>query len=161
MHRPTRHALCKDIYVDVDMVNCHPSILSQICKQHKHPCPKLDKYVSSAKQYRSDIESYHQCSRDTAKRLPISLMMGGTYGGWIEDNDITAHKDKYLAEIVELQTELEGIKQIINRENKEIKEIVSDIKPKKWPNLRKPNAGSWVFGARPSSVRSKNRPSFG
>lgn len=141
MHRPTRHALCKGIYVDIDMVNCHPSILSQICKQHKHPCPKLDKYVSEAKVYRANIEKYHGCTKDTAKRLPISLMMGGTYGGWIEDNDITKNKNKYLAEIVELQTELEGIKQIINKENKEIKEIVTDLKPKKWPNMRKAERG--------------------
>ena len=32
LHRGTRHALCDDNYIDLDLVNCHPSILSQFSK---------------------------------------------------------------------------------------------------------------------------------
>ena len=33
MRKEIRHTLLKDLYVDVDIVNCHPTILYQICKK--------------------------------------------------------------------------------------------------------------------------------
>ena len=34
-----RHTLARDYYVDVDMVNAHPTILMQYCKRHSISCP--------------------------------------------------------------------------------------------------------------------------
>jgi len=32
MKRGVRHTICKDIWIDLDIVNCHPTLLSQLCK---------------------------------------------------------------------------------------------------------------------------------
>jgi hypothetical protein len=32
IRRAVRHTLCKDTYVDIDVENCHPVILNQICE---------------------------------------------------------------------------------------------------------------------------------
>ena len=39
-----RGFLCEGIMTDVDMVNCHPSILLNICKKNKIDCEYLEKY---------------------------------------------------------------------------------------------------------------------
>ena len=37
LRKPIRHTLCKGVYVDIDIENCHPQILKQICEHNKIP----------------------------------------------------------------------------------------------------------------------------
>ena len=32
MKRGIRHTICKGIWIDLDIVNCHPTLLLQLCK---------------------------------------------------------------------------------------------------------------------------------
>lgn len=134
MRRSTRHAFCKGIYRDIDMVNAHPNILSQICRQHGRECPELDRYVSDPKGYRERIMKHHACDKDTAKRLPISLMMGGSIQGWITENQIEENGKNALPEMAALHLELQRIMTTIYEHNQHIKAAVLKVDPKKWEN---------------------------
>ena len=46
-----RHTVAKDLYVDIDMKNCFPSILHQLCIRHKIECSKLSKYVEQREEW--------------------------------------------------------------------------------------------------------------
>ena len=36
IRKEVRHTLVKDIYVDIDIENCHPMILRQVCKKSRY-----------------------------------------------------------------------------------------------------------------------------
>jgi len=33
INRRVRHTICSDIWIDIDIVNCHPVLLNQMCKK--------------------------------------------------------------------------------------------------------------------------------
>lgn len=93
MHRPTRHALCQNIYVDKDMVNAHVSIICGAFKHHPHiDVSALAEYNSNPKLWRQRIAIHHGLDpiihKDIAKQLFIRILFGGTYEEWIKDFDI-------------------------------------------------------------------------
>jgi phage/plasmid-associated DNA primase len=47
MKRDVRKALTCDTYTDIDMVNAHPCILSQLFKRLNLDCPRLDEYITN------------------------------------------------------------------------------------------------------------------
>ena len=72
MRRPIRHFLCSDLYYDIDIKNCHPTILYNVCQHYNIKTKSIKKYVlhrdevikdiglgkSQAKQYITSISRY-------------------------------------------------------------------------------------------------------
>lgn len=54
-----RNFLIETIYKDIDIVNCHPCILYDLCKKYKLSCPQLKSYVKN----RSEIISTYGVSK--------------------------------------------------------------------------------------------------
>ena len=46
LKKDVRKALAHDTYTDIDMVNAHPTTLSQLFARMKMPCPMMDQYVN-------------------------------------------------------------------------------------------------------------------
>ena len=134
MHRETRHAFCEDSdYVDLDMKNCAPVILNQICKHHNIYDECLEKYACNHDEVRQNIMKHHCCAEKVAKQLPISLINGGSYKTWITENGITVNTDKKI-------NIMEGIEKfikdkmldIVYTHNKRIEADVLKCEPYKW-----------------------------
>ena len=51
LKRDVRKALTHDSYTDIDMVNAHPCILSQLFKRHGLECPHLDEYIANREEH--------------------------------------------------------------------------------------------------------------
>ena len=47
LSKSIRHTLGNSRYVDVDMVNCQPTILYYLCRANRIYCPKLEWYVNN------------------------------------------------------------------------------------------------------------------
>ena len=62
LKRDVRKALTHDSYTDIDMVNAHPCILSQLFKRHSLECPYLDEYIASREEH---LESVMRIIDDT------------------------------------------------------------------------------------------------
>jgi len=45
--RIERHTIARDYQIDIDMVNCHPTLLLGYCRKNDIPCPKLAFYVEN------------------------------------------------------------------------------------------------------------------
>ena len=141
-HRPTRHSLCEGIYIDIDMVNAQPSIIVEICKHHHIPVPVLKKYVENTSTMREVIMEHHGVNKDTAKKLPISLMFGGSYSGWLKENNVIVNDNVKLKEIIEIEQEIKTIIEIVYSSNKDtIEKTVCKQDPDKWKNIDEKKRG--------------------
>ena len=133
-HRPTRHRLARDYYIDIDMINAQPTIIFEICKMNNIEKRILGKYVKNPKKYREFVMNHHNCNKDTAKNLFICLMFGGSYDSWLKDNDIQENKFKKIKSVCELEDELKSVMDIVYNTNQTIKEDILRIEPNKWSN---------------------------
>lgn len=137
-HRPTRHALCDDNYIDLDLVNCHPTILYQFSKNKNLKKPFLEKYVNDPKGIRSEVAEHHKVSKDTAKQLMIRLMFGGTYDAWIKENNLDENK---LPFITGLSDEMSDLIELVYSNNPQIEKDVLKHDPKKWQTTNEKKRG--------------------
>ena len=67
--RHFRGLLCRGLHTDLDMDNCHPTILMWICDMHKIPCPYLKDYVENRDVHLTNLETRTGMDRDAGKRL--------------------------------------------------------------------------------------------
>jgi len=74
-----RHTLCDDMWVDIDQVNSHPVILSQIMFKHNYSLALLNKYINNREEVLECIMNDENCSRDDAKDAIISTINGKKY----------------------------------------------------------------------------------
>lgn len=77
--RELRNTLSHEIYNDIDIKNCHPSILYNICKNNKIPCDKLIYYITHKDEIFKDILIKHPTlSRDFIKIKCLKMFNGGS-----------------------------------------------------------------------------------
>lgn len=90
-----RRFLCSGIYHDVDIENCFPNIAIHLGRQYGYHFAVLSKYTASKatrnEMLKEIIDAHRLLSffpdpedaREKAKRLPLTLLHGGTYAGWL------------------------------------------------------------------------------
>ena len=66
-----RKALTHDNYTDIDIVNCHPVLLSQLFKKHNLECPYLDEYIENREEH---LETIIPLISNTVDELPDSYV---------------------------------------------------------------------------------------
>ena len=115
LYRPVRHTLCKDYYVDVDIINCQPSILNSVLSCNGINHQKLDIYIKNREDVFEQIMSSYSCTKDNAKGLINSLINGGSISKWMEVNNLK--QQSYMKYIHELSSELIEARNIIIRHN--------------------------------------------
>jgi phage/plasmid-associated DNA primase len=141
-HRPTRHSLCDGIYIDIDMVNAQPTIIMEICNHHNIPMVSLKKYVDNPQHFRTAIMRHHKVSKDIAKNLPICLMFGGSYNGWLREHNIITNDTNLIQEIIDIENEIKSVIEIVYRENKDtIEKAVLKADPNKWKDINEKKRG--------------------
>lgn len=88
MKKKIRHSIAFNQYADIDIVNCHPVILAQICKKNNIECEKLDYYINNRENVLNDFMKATGLTRDDGKAFVISLMYGGTVYSFCKKNEI-------------------------------------------------------------------------
>lgn len=125
-----RHALARDIYIDIDMENAHPRIVLQYCKKHKIACEKLEYYVNNRDEVLKKIMKGHDLTRDQAKTLMLRLMYLGAYK--IPDSDdLDTEPEKLVKIAYEFKTELAIIAKEVCKIETSIYELVQEMDQKK------------------------------
>lgn len=88
--REIRHTISKGYYVDIDIVNAHPTIFSHICKKYDIDTNYLDKYIKKRDKiidellalnntYASEtVEPIEQYDKGYMKTMILSCLNGGT-----------------------------------------------------------------------------------
>jgi hypothetical protein len=108
-----RHTICDGLWVDIDQVNSHPTILKNFIDKHNFKSPLLDECMNDREAFLAKVMKEEKSNRSTAKILVIATINGKKY------------KSKTL---VKLADELNPIiTHIINlNEYKDIKEYVKE-----------------------------------
>jgi hypothetical protein len=68
VRKELRNFLIENITTDIDMVNCHPCILLELCEKHQFECPNLKQYVNDRDNQLKKIMEYDNISRENAKQ---------------------------------------------------------------------------------------------
>jgi len=79
-----RHTLCRDMYVDVDIVCCHPTLMIQICDNQQPPikCNIIREYIENREDILAEHSRLYNVDRDDAKQLFNILTFGGSFETW-------------------------------------------------------------------------------
>ena len=126
LRREIRHTLYNDNYIDIDVVNCHPVLLLQICKNNNIYHKYLKKYVTNRKIYLDEIISEYNVTRDAAKSLFIQLLYFGGFDSWFKANNIGNHKPTKF--MIKFKQELAEIGEYIINANPDISKSISKDK---------------------------------
>jgi len=138
MRRTFRHSFCDGIYIDIDMRNAHPVILSSILQQNNIECEKLTYYAENPNEIRQEVMDLYNVTKDEAKELLISLCYGGKYSDWC----MKRGEDRTIQFLLDLETEMEKNQEIIHTAN--LDTIVKEYKKvnTKWDNIDKERRGT-------------------
>ena len=69
-----RHTICNDIWIDIDQVNSHPTILHHLMNKYKFKSPLLDECLNNREELLKKVMKDEKCSRDTAKTYVIAVI---------------------------------------------------------------------------------------
>ncbi len=116
IRREIRHTLARDNYIDLDICNCHPVMLLQICEANNIPVLYLKQYVDNRDQLLNEVKETYDVDRDKAKKIFIQLMYFGTFEGWVKDK--TKQPTQFIQDFTK---ELQTIGDVIDNNNPELK----------------------------------------
>jgi len=105
MQKCVRGVLCDGVISDLDIVNCHPNILSWICKQNDISCPNLDYYIQNRDKTLNSLHNEHNFDREDAKKL----FLKATNSSYPNKVHIYDFLDAYDAEMKKIQKTLMNI----------------------------------------------------
>ena len=128
MRRAIRHTLTKDAYTDIDIVNCHPVLLVQICEANDIKVKYLKRYVDNRDTYLEWVQTNFKVDRDAAKALFITLLYFGSVEGWAKKYNVKMDADSSISDLDKLQKEIKNIGYKIESCNDEIKKDVENKK---------------------------------
>ena len=139
MRREIRHTLASGEMVDLDIKNCHPEMLLQLCHAENYDSPELSDYVNNRQVYFDKGIKAYGCSNDEIKRLFIIYLYGGGFDNWAEDLDVSQCDSSVVVSgfIVELDSfeqfrkSITPIHRLIAEKNPDLCKIVTDIKLEK------------------------------
>jgi len=113
--REIRNTIAGDIYYDVDMKNCHPTLLSQYCAKNSIKCDILDYYVANREAVINSIceeNKHYEVSPSQVKNSILGIINGGNGG----DFKISKTPETF---IYKLKAEIKNIHSLVCRLNPE------------------------------------------
>ena len=96
MWKECKSALCKSLYLDVDMVNAHPTFLEQTFNANKFECPVLQSYNSNRDAWVESVGKKCALNRDQVKKLIMIICYNGSVEKFCNENNIKKVSKKIL-----------------------------------------------------------------
>ena len=138
IRREIRHTLASSLMADLDIKNCHPEMLLQLCRAEGYECSELEDYVANRQVFFDQGINAYGCSQDEIKRLFIIYLYAGGFDNWASDLDAAKCSpdvvDSYSSKITELDSfrlfreSIAPLHRRIAEANPHLCGIVADIK---------------------------------
>jgi phage/plasmid-associated DNA primase len=110
IRKEVRHTLAHKYYTDIDIQNCHPNIIVQMCKYNDFKCDRLEYYINNRNKILKNMIDNLDIDRDTGKELFLRLLYGGSIDKWCQDNDIDNLEEfEYKEYLNDFENELKKI----------------------------------------------------
>lgn len=78
---PVRHTICEGIWIDIDQVNSHPTLLKQLFEKNGLSSDLLNQCLTDRENFLKRVMVECDCSRDDAKTRVIAVINGGGGSG--------------------------------------------------------------------------------
>ena len=114
-----------DKFIDIDIKNCQPTILQNLCIKAGVDCPVLKSYVENRDAFIDYINTEYYVSSEVSKNLFTILTYGGSFKTWCQIHKIDGKPNEYIKLY---SKELKTIGKKFLENNKEIFEIVEEEK---------------------------------
>ena len=89
MAKKTRNTLIKDTMIDIDLCNAQPQILWCACIANNIECNFIEEYNLNREPILKEMMETYSLSRSSCKKLFIRLAFGGTFYGFLQDNNLS------------------------------------------------------------------------
>ena len=99
LKKEIRNSIMPKNIKDIDMINCHPVILLNLCQKNKVKCNILKNYVEN----RNIILDSFGDNKKTVKELFLTILNGGFKNNYSEDSAINNYLKLLEKEIIEIQ----------------------------------------------------------
>lgn len=131
MYRPTRHSLCADTYIDIDIVSCSQSIFTNVIKENnlQDQFPNIIDYVETRDELFEYYQDKYNKPRDVIKQLFTMMGFGASSKTWYASNGIEFDNDEFIQALNQEYYELSNI---IYEKNPHIIEDVTKSNPTKF-----------------------------
>jgi hypothetical protein len=136
-----RYSITENNYTDIDINNAHPVILEQILLYNNIKCDELSLYINNRDGYLKLVMDKYNVNRDTSKTLFLSILYGGSYIKWVNNNNFS-HLG-LIDEVVKFHESISNIMDIIVANNVELSNWI--IEKKKNKNLNKASVMSYYL----------------
>jgi hypothetical protein len=131
IRRELRQTLAKNNYVDIDVENCHPVMLLQICKENSIECNYLKLFVKNREKIFQDCNEHLNINREEAKKLFIRLLYSGSFEYWLIENNLEYNQNNKLhIFILNFEENLKAINKVIVKNNPDLIKQIEKIKDK-------------------------------
>jgi len=126
LRRAIKQTLTKERYIDIDIVNCHPILLQELCKGLDIPC--LLRYNRERTDIVNQICDDYGFNKDTAKSLIISIIYGGSYETFFKKHSKKVIDTSITNFITEFEKEIKRITELFVSLNPDIVKKVEKSK---------------------------------
>ena len=72
-----RGTLCRGVYHDIDIINCHPTLLAALAVRYGYTLPQLTAYCESRDVILAQLQAEMGCTRGEAKAETLKVFFGG------------------------------------------------------------------------------------
>lgn len=126
IRKPTRQTLAKGSYIDIDIENCHPVILYNLCIANNWKCQELENYINNREKWLKKVREDTKCTDKQAKNLYIELLYFGSYESWKKEFKLEATTEP--TQVKKFKDEVQKIGNNIYNANPKIQKIVEKRK---------------------------------
>ena len=99
LKKKVRNSIMPKNIKDIDMINCHPVILLNLCQKNKVKCNILKNYVEN----RNNILDSFGDNRKTVKELFLTILNGGFKKIYSQDVEVNNYLKLFENEIIKIQ----------------------------------------------------------
>jgi hypothetical protein len=135
LRKELRHTLAKNYYVDIDIENCFPVVLSQICEANGLENKYIKRYVNKRDDIIKQIMHKFNIVREDAKKIPIRILHDDNLTDILSmyncSFDDFSKDDKLINFLIDLEKNKNIITKAININNPKLKAELIEAKNKK------------------------------
>ena len=143
LHRPTRHSLCDNTYIDIDIYSCCQSVFKNVSELNGISYPFLNEYLENRDIIFDNFMTKYNVNRNQIKGLFTALSFGGTADAWFDKYKISNGNDPF---IISLENEYQ-----------ELMDIIYDANPQICVDILKSNPNKFIKYTDPKELLNKKK----
>jgi hypothetical protein len=97
--REIRHTISNEYYYDIDIKNCHPSLICQYAEKNELECSNIKYYIENREQIFNEMKTKYDVNKDDIKTGFLSILNGGKGFLGLKEKDIPEIVKKYKNDV--------------------------------------------------------------